>query len=557
MAQPSKRRLLPLTLTALSTLFVTGCDSAYNFANVFRSERPKQNVDGPRRMPALNPQLATGPFAQPRLAEAPPPTLPAQPMPQQFEAPPMMQPQPEIVAAAPEMPASQAANASASEPGFFERVGDRMGSWFKPDAPPKPVPEQVQQQAFVERQPVPGNPNLRHELDYPPLTPAPVVFADGSEQGALPSSMPFKMAGEEKSPAQAKTKKSKKVAAKKSKKKYAKSGKKKSSQTAKKKTETKAQVSAAAEKTQSTEINKDFPSLSEVPPTPAALIDAKDTSAADVKALQDTKAKAEADKQALENAPFESLQPPPAVPVVPSTPDAPVPPPGRVLAPQPPIPGKDNAATALPMPAPPPLPAEADKAAPVALKPEEPLAEPAPVAPIQPPAPPPSPAPANAAPKLALPPPPPPPPLPGGAAVTPPASPPLPSEPKEKEDQSDNARPAMPSAPPPPAFPALPGAPPAPPPPPPLPGATRSDEQSSLTPPPEKNLAMKDLAKAYGALMPSSGISATGVFAGAFTVGDATVRSLPLAIAKRVVQYLPESGYLASRIRVTLSAMLE
>lgn len=278
---------------------------------------------------------------------------------------------------------------------------DRVGTWFKRNASSAPAgqaasDQEIRQRAFAERRPVPGNPVLSLEpqmvepplpLVSAPLTLPPSESAGDTKAGTVAlSAAPDTKKEEAKDTSKTAASKDakKKVTAKpkatsskqaKSKAapspKTAASGKPKKEEVKESKTADKADKKEGAEESKTeaakkeegkesktAEVKKEeFPALSSVPPTPPELGRAKAEGAGEKKALEDTRTQAEADKKALEQAPFESVGAPPAAPSPPASqaaapaasPPAPLPPP-----PSPAPPPQPGATPALTLPPPPP-----------------------------------------------------------------------------------------------------------------------------------------------------------------------------------------------------------
>lgn len=496
--------------TVLAALGVSGCSGSGGLLSGFDDGREEQIVDGPRRLPALNPvpsKMQVAPMAAPMMVAsvqaAPVPVVEASPAPKPASVP--MQwaandvtvsapPPKEVVREAEPVPAQTAQGTQTIPYDPLREFGSWVSRQFEPSTPAKEAASGEngeRQEAFAKRKPLPGNPQLSLEPEnVPPDAPLAVApLLTEKEMGADTKSTKKK--------AQAKSKHRK----------YA-SKHKKSKHYAKKSRGKKSTVAKAAAPTTGVQVaaSEGYPTLGNVPPVPPELNQAKRTAPSKEKALEAARDQELAKKKALDQAPFESLQTPPAPPPG-AVPPAPLPV-ATPTAPAAPIPAA--AAPALPPPPSPPPPA-----APVPV-----VVTPAVVVP--PPPPPTAPAPSVAP----APPPPPPPPL--QAPVT--------SASSSSGSPAPAKQPAAPEQP-----PALPMPPPPPPPPP--PGAS-----STPTRDPDKNTA--DAAVMLGELAPAAAPPR-------IRDHQKTVWIEYVSAAAPFGARLPEPRYLARSIAASVGTLLE
>jgi len=407
------RRLLLSYVIAACVL--SGCDSNNSLLSSFggNSSRPKQVVDGPRRAPLLQNTPPSAPAPDFTMAApvqevhrgmAPPPgAMAAAPPPPPLQAAPVQMASSAAVLTSPttEVPPARFGDEDVPPKVAVAKesptLWSTIGGWFgnKPE-----VSEQERTQAYSARKALPGNPPVPPTTTaLPAPSPLEVKALDANAQplvpGVPPGKLPFevKSAEEERAsaPPQPGEHKEKKIvqhgkkrhyAGRHHHKHYAGAHHKKTKVAKKKDGENNLQV--ADQK------NQPFPSLNNVPPTPKELQQVKQGAPAEKNILEQTKANTDAQKKAVEAAPFESLQS--------SSSGAPVPPPAP--------PAPQSPAPVVPPPAMPVIPAGPSNSG--ADKPAMPAA-PAPSAP----------APAPTVPLPPAPPPPPPPPPPPGASLPP------------------------------------------------------------------------------------------------------------------------------------------
>ncbi len=370
----TKSKLLALTVGLLA---LSACDSADHLLGTFQKDRnEKQVVDGPRRVPMLNPK--PGSYVQ-QLALQPRADVQREMSAEPLTAPTLESPPPAPVVSAPAPAPTQ--EASSDFGGGFMR-------WFKSgfDNPngvigqsaPASAPATAQD-AHSERKPLPGN-----------------IAMTGSTPATPDTALNPPMSGQPETYALAQ---GKSVAYPHNKKKYASAtSKKRRYAKAKSRKKDVAKTEAAKPTVEMADAKKEepYPKLTDIPPTPAALNDAKNTAPTVAKELEQTRDTTLQTKTHVESAPFESLQTPPAPPAPPATPVAPATDtPPSALKPSEPKKEEEKPAMAPPPPAAPAPPA-ASAPAPVVPVPQAPVAPepatPALPAPVMPPPPPPPPA---------------------------------------------------------------------------------------------------------------------------------------------------------------------
>lgn len=393
------RLFAPILLALVALPVLSGCSAVQFVSRQFDDSRAPQVVNGPRRVPPLNAPQAAAPAA---MNNAPANAYEYEPGEPVQAATPAAAPTPyDLYNADGSGAQAQPRNSgqSGQSGGFFSGISRLFSSGGSS------ISSDERQSAFASRRAVPGNPTsplTEATLDAPaPLHARPLPPKTEGNQDAWqdsPAYTPVNYSRETATPKKSSKKSAKKPRCK---------GKKASRSARCKKSASKKPVVQQAKKAPVQEsagstamaangtAPNEYPTLGSVPQPPETHGEAKEKNMSVQMELEDAKTKASAEKQALEQAPFESLQPaPPAEPRATPMEAAGTP--------------AENAAPALVMPPAPPPAAAASEPATNALPP--------------PPAPPP---PVAAPAEIPPPPPPPPPPAPGASREETPANKPV------------------------------------------------------------------------------------------------------------------------------------